>query len=461
VQAVKKQLGLLVVALVVVLVAAGSLARAAAGPEPNDPQDTVSFWSSDGVHLAFERQIAGGTTHVLQMTSAGKDLYVDDFGAVLRGWVPGTDYKLIEVDGNTIMTTGGRFAAPHAEFHGVDASASPDGSRVAYLRNGTLYVARIDALPKADTTPIPVPAEQSVATGVDPPSWDLTGPAWSPDSTRIVIASGSTLLLVNADGSGSRVLFSGQNQSVNPTWSPSGTHIAFERNAAPHWQIWTVKPDGTGAGELVASGGNDRYPRYSPVSDQLAFISGRQHVQGGATQFQFALYLMDAGGGTHKLVDDVHPFAPPSWSPTAALIAVAAGQECRRWGIYIVRSNTGARPTRRSNLCRYDGTAGADTIHASPYFDIVNGLGGNDHLYGSSGNDAIYGENGNDVIDGQDGNDTIFGGPGNDVISGGSGDDVIIPGNGRDVVDCGPGIDTVEGAGPLDRINKNCEHVRH
>jgi Ca2+-binding RTX toxin-like protein len=37
---------------------------------------------------------------------------------------------------------------------------------------------------------------------------------------------------------------------------------------------------------------------------------------------------------------------------------------------------------------------------------------------------------------------------------------VIIGGNGRDVIDCGPGNDTVDGAGPLDTIAKNCEHVK-
>ena len=100
-----------------------------------------------------------------------------------------------------------------------------------------------------------------------------------PDDSQIVIASGASLLLVQTNGSGSRVLFSGANQSVNPSWSPDGSQIAFERNAAPHWEIWLVNVDGTGARLLIGGGAsNERYPVFSPLSNTLAFISDRQHV---------------------------------------------------------------------------------------------------------------------------------------------------------------------------------------
>ena len=455
---VKKQLLFVVLGLVAVLLAAGQLARAAAGPEPNDVQDSLPAWMSDGLRVLFDRS-APNLEHTLNVTSAGKDLYVAWSSGHFRGTVSQTKYFLVEANGETIMTVGGRFAGPRAILRGVDATASPDGTRVAYLRDGTLYVARIDDL--GPEFPIPTPPEQAVATGIDPPSWDLRGPVWSPDGTRIVVASGSSLVLVRANGSGSQVLFNGANQSVNPSWSPDGTVVAFERNASAHWQIWTVSPSEGDAHVWLSGQSNFRYPTFSPVSDTLAFISDKQHLTGGATQFQFALYVQPpAGGIARKLVDDVHPDSPPAWSPTAALIAVAAGQECRRWGIYVGRSDVGSRFTRRSNLCRFDGTAGADTIRGSYYFDIINGLGGNDRILGFDGNDKILGENGNDTILAGNGNDVVFGGPGNDVIFGGAGDDVIVPGNGRDRVDCGPGVDTVQGAGPLDRIAKNCEHVQ-
>ena len=463
--AVKSRLLLVVLGLVGVLLAAGQLARAAAGPEPNDIQDSLPAWNADGTRVAFERT-APSVQHVVTMSASGRDLFVATFTGVFRGFLPGgatPPYLLVQQDDNTILTIGGRYAGPAAEVHGVDATVSPDGTRLAYLRNETLYVARLDTI-TLNTFPVPVPAETAVATGIDPPSWDLTGPAWSPDGTRIAIASGSSLLLVNADGSGSRVLFSGADQSVNPSWSPDGSTIAFERNETSNWQIWTTPANGTqyDARDWLYGLSNFRFPQFSPHSNTIAFISDKQHAKGGATRYQFALYVKPLDGGVaHKLVDDVHPYSPPRWSPTAALIAVAAGQECRRWGVYVGRPEVPSTFKRRSNICRYDGTPSADTIHGSPYFDIINGLGGADRLYGFWGNDKILGEDGNDTLVGDAGNDVLFGGPGNDVLSGGSGNDMIVGGPGADRIDCGPGDDVVEGVDRLDRTAKNCEHVRH
>jgi len=435
---VKKQLLVVVLGLVAVLVAAGQLARANAGPSKGDIQDSLPAWSSNGVDVAFVRSAAGRTSRVLDMTSAGRSVHVADDGT-LRGWVPGTQDLLVQIDGEHTLLQGDSIKEPPLnEFLGVDASASPDGSRVAYLRAGTIYVA-----------PTTVSGgERAIATGIAPTSTDVVGPAWSPDGTRIAISTGDSLELVQADGSGSRVL----TQGANPSWSPDGKTIAFDRAG----RVRTIGVDGGGERDLDPG----KFPQYAPTGNRLAFISDRQHLIGGATQYQFALYV-DDGSKTYKLADDVHPYSPPRWSPTGALIAVSAGQECRRWGIYVGRPDIGSRFTRRSNICRFTGTAGADRLAGSQYFDRINGLGGNDLIMGFGGNDAIYGENGNDTILAGAGNDFVLGGPGDDRIFGGAGNDTIIPGNGHDVVDCGPGIDTVEGSGPLDRIAKNCEHVRH
>jgi RTX calcium-binding nonapeptide repeat (4 copies)/WD40-like Beta Propeller Repeat len=440
-----------------------ALSGSAAGPGPADPQDSLPAWDTNGVRVAFERQI-GDAEHIDNMASAGKDLYVATTDGLLRGFVPHRDWLLVELtkDDETIATAGGRYAGPSATIHGHDATASPDGARVAYIRGATLYVARLDGIPATPVFPVPVPPERAVATDVSPPSWDVTGPVWSPDGTRIAVASGPSILVVNGDGSGSHVVVTSRNQAVNPSWSHDGSKIAFERNDGGTWQIWTVRPDGTSLGELILGGSDDaRFPRFSPVSDALAYISDKQHIPGGATKYRYALYLRDATGtSTRTLVADVHPYSPPAWSPTAALIAVAAGQECRRWGIYVVHSE-GGRPQRHSNICRFTGTAGDDTIPGSYYFDLIRGLGGNDRILGRDGNDRIEGNGGSDTIEAGNGDDVVFGGPGDDVIFGGAGNDVIVPGNGHDRVDCGSGNDTVEGAGPLDRIAANCEHVRH
>jgi RTX calcium-binding nonapeptide repeat (4 copies)/WD40-like Beta Propeller Repeat len=435
---VKKQLLVVVLGLVTVLLAAGQLARANAGPSKSDIQDSLPMWAPNGVEVAFVRSAAGQTSRILDMTSAGMSVHAVNDG-ILRGWVPGTEDLLVQIDGQHTLLQGDSIKdRPLNEFLGIDASASPDGTRVAYLRDGTLYVA-----PTTGST-----GERAIATGVAPTSADAVGPVWSPDGTRIAISTGDSLELVQVDASGSHVL----TQGANPSWSADGRTIAFDRAG----RVRTIGPDGSGERDVDPGS----LPQYAPTGNRLAFISDQQHLIGGATRYQFALYV-DDGGKTYKLADDVHPYSPPRWSPTGALIAVSAGQECRRWGIYVGRPDIGSRFTRHSNICRFTGTADADRLGGSQYFDRINGLGGNDLIHGLGGSDAIYGENGDDTIYGDAGNDFILAGPGNDRIFGGAGNDTIIPGNGRDVVDCGPGIDTVEGSGPLDHIAKNCEHVRH
>jgi Ca2+-binding RTX toxin-like protein len=448
---VKKQLAFVVAGLLAVLVLAGQLARASAGPGPDDPQDSLPAWSSNGVDIAFERTASTLAARVFDMAAGGKSIHAVQDGT-LRGWVPGTEHLLVQIDGeHTVVQGDSSKDRPLAEFLGTDATASPDGQHVAYLRGGTLYVAAINGT-----------GEHAIATGVTPPASDVTGPVWSPNGSAIAVASGTALLLVQADGSGQKVLIDGPGANDNPSWSPDSTTVAFEHDTGTHWQIWVTIPSCNFCLRALTGSANSRFPQYSPLSNTLALISDRQHAIGGATPYQYALYTQQASGGVaRKLVDDVHPYSPPRWSPTAALIAVSAGQECLRWGIYVTRPDVGSQPHRRSNICRFDGTAHADVIQGSPYFDRINGLGGNDTLYGYAGSDKISGNGGNDTIYGGAGNDFILAGPGNDRIFGGPGNDTIIGGNGVDRIDCGPGNDTVEAAGPLDIIARNCEHIRH
>ena len=439
----KKQLALLAIGLVTVLVLAGQLARAADAPILRN--DSHPVWSYDARHVVFS--IDNSTTAIVP---AGHGAERRLRPGVPRGWRPGGDEFLDQVGGGTyVVTTDGRIVAT---VPGLLATWSPDGGHVAYLRDGFLWVA--DATGES---------ERQLYGPLQLPTWEVEGPVWSPDGTHIVLATTDGLRVVNTDGTGSRLLFTGENQSVNPSWSRTQNVIAFERNAGAHWSIWFVNPDGSDAHAVLSGAANYRFPQFS-FFDQLAFITDKQHLPGGATPFQYALYVEDVPSGQpYRVLDDVRPDEPPAWSPTGAQLAAAAGQECLRFGIYVAPAEQFARPhgRRRSNICRFDGTARADTLRGSPYHDLMNGNGGNDVIYGNGGDDKISGENGNDTIYGGAGNDFILAGPGNDTIYGGAGNDTIVGGNGHDRIDCGPGDDTVEGAGRLDRIAGNCEHVRH
>ncbi len=84
-----------------------------------------------------------------------------------------------------------------------------------------------------------------------------------------------------------------------------------------------------------------------------------------------------------------------------------------------------------------DGTASANTLTGlSGYANRLNGLGGNDTLYGGNLDDVLEGGEGNDTLYGNAGHDTLVGGKGNDMLNGGSGNDTYVfnQGDGADVI---------------------------
>jgi Ca2+-binding RTX toxin-like protein len=72
----------------------------------------------------------------------------------------------------------------------------------------------------------------------------------------------------------------------------------------------------------------------------------------------------------------------------------------------------------------------------------MDGLGGNDILFGLDGNDTLHGSSGNDSLYGQSGDDLLYGDEGSDHLEGGAGADILDGGPGNDHMEGGPGEDT-------------------
>jgi Tol biopolymer transport system component len=104
----------------------------------------------------------------------------------------------------------------------------------------------------------------------------------------------------------------------HPSWSSDGT-IAYESNAAGHWDIWLTTRDGAGTINRTSDHpGDDRYPSWSPDGRHLAFWSDRN---GGG------YYLLPASGGTPDLLiaspaTGQFFHSAPAWSPDGAEVAV-------------------------------------------------------------------------------------------------------------------------------------------
>lgn len=135
-------------------------------------------------------------------------------------------------------------------------------------------------------------------------------PTFSPDGAQIAYFDGmgdwrNTLRVMNADGSGVRVLFDEEFSHVNDlAWSPDGSRLAFD--ALYDGGIWIVGVDGSGLTQ-VSQGGGGAAPRWSPTGRQLAFQSS-----GG-------IWVINDDSSGLRLVAPVG--RNPVWSPDGSRIA--------------------------------------------------------------------------------------------------------------------------------------------
>jgi len=114
-------------------------------------------------------------------------------------------------------------------------------------------------------------SETQVTTDQDFPNATI-----SPDGSRIVVASGTAMYAVDANGGPREVLLESQDLVYDPTFSPDGTQIAYATGGGDHsHRIWVMDADGTHAHEIVfnrwtAPAGHVRGLAWSPAGDRIA-----------------------------------------------------------------------------------------------------------------------------------------------------------------------------------------------
>jgi WD40-like Beta Propeller Repeat len=98
------------------------------------------------------------------------------------------------------------------------------------------------------------------------------GANWSPDGKQIVFNSGNRLFVMNADGSGLRKITSIWGEF--PYWSPDGRLIGFQSNrcnCGSEYDVYTVRPDGSGLHRLTSTPGGESGSGWSPDGRFFAF----------------------------------------------------------------------------------------------------------------------------------------------------------------------------------------------
>jgi Tol biopolymer transport system component len=202
----------------------------------------------------------------------------------------------------------------------------------------------------------------------------VTFPAWSPDGKAIAFGVGSyftghtkpaAVAMVNADGTGYRKVTEGPGNAGFPSWSPDGKRIVYrvagseqglrilnledgkiitlttEYDNFPAWspkgdlidftsfrdgdfEIYTIRPDGSGVRRLTHTGGNDAHGIWSPDGQWIVFSSSRLGwkdealVSYSGPQPYGELFAMRAdGSGVRQLTDNQWEDALPAFQPNS------------------------------------------------------------------------------------------------------------------------------------------------
>jgi hypothetical protein len=135
----------------------------------------------------------------------------------------------------------------------------PVAGQIAFSRDGKIYLANTDGTGLVQLTAGPA---------------DFY-PSWSPDGSRIAFyrdGNDGGIYVMGADG-GSQVQLASAGQS--PTWSPDGQWIAFACQVGGAGGICKVPADGDAATPVVvlASTGYVAFPAWSPDGSLIAFTS--------------------------------------------------------------------------------------------------------------------------------------------------------------------------------------------
>ena len=151
-------------------------------------------------------------------------------------------------------------------------------------------------------------------------------PSFAPDGTAVVYRFWSDtaggLRVVNLADGAVRTLTTGYDNF--PGWSPGGDRIVFSRLADDDFDIYTIRPDGTGLARLTTAPGNDSHPAWSADGEHILFSSSRYGFKDEAPladipQPYGELFVMRADGSEQRaLTDNRWEEGTPAWLPAPA-----------------------------------------------------------------------------------------------------------------------------------------------
>jgi len=244
------------------------------------------------------------------------------------GWPLGVQLRVMDADG-----TDDHVVASDPDWQNIWLSRqpwSPDGSRLTWgpspnparppedFREGDVYTASAAG---GDV--------RRITTDGRPKS----PPVWSPTAQRLLYSElvlGSPIcsweLFSARDDSSQPVQITGTpgcSRNMQPSWSPSGSSIAFVRTTDSDSAIYVIHPDGTELHRVAeVYGASAGEPAWSPDGFRIAYTNAehRNSRYGGQEVF-----VVNADGSGERQLTELAPSAgsdtAPTWSPDGDQIA--------------------------------------------------------------------------------------------------------------------------------------------
>ena len=200
-------------------------------------------------------------------------------------------------------------------------SISRDGRRIAYAHlTSAANLFKIGFDPSREAT-------TGLPTAITAGTRDTAVPDLSPNGEWVAaVTVGEDIVVVRTDGTGFRKLTDGPHRDRFPRWSPDGNTIAFHSDRSGTFQIWSIHADGSGLRQLTDADTLVTTPVWSPEGTRMAIRTPERATRPTRT------LVFDVRKPWREQTPETLPFSlprgvtmlPGSWSADGRKLALAA-----------------------------------------------------------------------------------------------------------------------------------------